>query len=302
MVGRFAPSPSGRMHLGNLWSCLLAWLSARSEGGRMVLRLEDLDPGRCRPEYAAQVMRDLEWLGLDWDNEPVYQSRRGERYAQAFRELEGQGLVYPCFCTRKELHAASAPHASDGAAVYDGRCGRLSPEERGPLSQNRRPAWRVRVPEEEISCSDRLQGEYSEHLARDCGDFILRRSDGVYAYQLAVVVDDAAMGVTQVVRGRDLLSSVPRQLWLQEKLALPRPEYGHLPLLLAPDGRRLAKRDRDLELGRLQERYTARSLVGVLAHAANLIDRPEGITPRELIPLFSWDKLPREDFVLDIEA
>ena len=296
-TGRFAPSPSGRMHMGNLWSCLLAWLSARSAGGRMVLRLEDLDPDRCRPEYCDQVMRDLEWLGLDWDGAPVYQSRRTGAYAAAFRALEEQGLVYPCFCTRAERLAASAPHRSDGVTVYDGRCARLSPAEREAMSRTRRPAWRVRVPEREVAFSDLLQGEYREELSRDCGDFILRRSDGVYAYQLAVVVDDAMMGVTQVVRGSDLLSSTPRQLWLQERLSLPHPEYGHLPLLLAPDGRRLAKRDRDLELGQLQERYTAPQLVGLLAHAAGLIDRPEGITPRELVPLFSWDRLPREDLV-----
>ena len=298
VTGRFAPSPSGRMHLGNLWSCLLAWLAARSAGGGMVLRLEDLDPDRCKQEYCDQVMRDLEWLGLDWDNEPVYQSRRTEAYAEAFRELERQGVTYPCFCTRSERLAASAPHRSDGTAVYDGRCGRLTAAEREELLQTRRPAWRVRVPEEEISFTDLLQGAYSENLARDCGDFILRRSDGVYAYQLAVVVDDAAMGVTQVVRGSDLLSSSPRQLWLQERLGLPRPEYGHLPLLLAPDGRRLAKRDRDLELGRLQKEYTAPEIVGKLAFAANLIDRPEAIFPRELIPLFSWEKLPKKDMVL----
>jgi len=266
----------------------------------MVLRLEDLDVDRCRPEYCGQVMRDLEWLGLDWDNEPVYQSRRTERYADAFRELERQGLLYPCFCTRAERLAASAPHRSDGVSVYDGHCARLSPEQRSELSRTRRPAWRVRVPEREVSFPDLLQGVYRENLARDCGDFILRRSDGVYAYQLAVVVDDAAMGVTQVVRGSDLLSSAPRQLWLQERLGLPHPEYGHLPLLLAPDGRRLAKRDRDQELGRLQERYSAPELVGRLACAANLIDRPEPVTPRELVPLFSWEKLPREDMTCPI--
>ena len=299
MTGRFAPSPSGRMHLGNLWSCLLAWLAARSEGGGMVLRLEDLDPDRCRPEYCAQVMRDLEWLGLDWDGEPVYQSRRTELYAAAFRALEGQGLIYPCFCSRAERLAASAPHRSDGTAVYDGRCGRLSEEERAVRAKLRRPAWRVRTPEETVSFSDRLQGVFDENLGRDCGDFILRRSDGVYAYQLAVVVDDAAMGVTQVVRGSDLLSSTPRQLWLQDRLGLPHPEYGHLPLLLAPDGRRLAKRDRDQELGQLQDRYAAPELVGLLAHAARLIDRPEAISPRELIPLFSWDKLPKQDIKTD---
>lgn len=297
MVGRFAPSPSGRMHMGNLWSCLLAWLAARSEGGGMVLRLEDLDPDRCRQEYCDQVMRDLEWLGLDWDGEAVYQSRRTEAYAEAFRELERQGLIYPCFCTRAERLAASAPHRSDRYSVYDGRCGRLSQAERDELAKTRRPAWRVRVPEREVSFTDLLQGRYGEILARDCGDFILRRSDGVFAYQLAVVVDDGAMGVTQVVRGSDLLSSTPRQLWLQERLGLSHPEYGHLPLLLAPDGRRLAKRDRDLELGQLQARCTAPELVGRLACAAGLIDRPEAVTPGELLPLFSWEKLPKEDIV-----
>ncbi len=298
VVGRFAPSPSGRMHMGNLWSCLLAWLSARSAGGGMVLRLEDLDPDRCRQAYCDQVMRDLEWLGLDWDGAPVYQSKRTELYRQAFQKLEQQGIIYPCFCTRAERLAASAPHRSDGIAVYDGRCGRLTAEEREKLAHTRRPAWRVRVPGEEVSFNDLLQGSFSENLAQDCGDFILRRSDGVYAYQLAVVVDDADMGVTQVVRGSDLLSSAPRQIWLQDRLGLPHTEYGHLPLLLAPDGRRLAKRDRDLELGRLQEEFTASELVGRLAFAAGLTDRPDPITPQELIPLFSWEKLPKEDFTI----
>ena len=299
--GRFAPSPSGRMHLGNVWSCLLAWLSARSAGGGMVLRLEDLDPDRCKMEYCDQVMRDLEWLGLDWDGQPVYQSRRTEAYAEAFHTLERRGLVYPCYCTRAERLAASAPHRSDGAAVYDGRCRRLSPAERESLSRTRRPAWRVQVPEESITFRDLLQGEYSEDLPRECGDFILRRSDGVYAYQLAVVVDDAAMGVTQVVRGSDLLDSTPRQLWLQEVLGLPHPSYGHVPLLLAPDGRRLAKRDRDLELGQLREMYTAPQLVGRLAFAAGLIPEYAPVTPGELLPLFAWTKVPRGDMVCSLK-
>lgn len=299
--GRFAPSPSGRMHLGNVWSCLLAWLSARSAGGGMVLRLEDLDPDRCKMEYCDQVMRDLEWLGLDWDGQPVYQSRRTEAYAEAFHTLERRGLVYPCYCTRAERLAASAPHRSDGAAVYDGRCRRLSPAERESLSRTRRPAWRVQVPEESITFRDLLQGEYSEDLPRECGDFILRRSDGVYAYQLAVVVDDAAMGVTQVVRGSDLLDSTPRQLWLQEVLGLPHPSYGHVPLLLAPDGRRLAKRDRDLELGQLREMYTAPQLVGRLAFAAGLIPEYAPVTPGELLPLFAWTKVPRGDMVFSLK-
>ena len=295
VCGRFAPSPSGRMHLGNLWSCLLAWLAARSQGGRMVLRLEDLDPDRCTQAWCDQVMRDLEWLGLDWDNEPVYQSRRTDIYRTAFARLEERGLVYPCYCTRAERLAASAPHRSDGVVIYDGRCRRLSPQEREKLASTRRPAWRVEVPEETVSFVDRIQGPFSQNLAHECGDFILRRSDGVYAYQLAVVVDDAAMGVTQVVRGSDLLDSTPRQIWLQEELGLPHPEYGHVPLLLAPDGRRLAKRDRDQELGELQSRYTASELVGRLAHLAGLIPEPVPITPAELVPLFSWEKLPKED-------
>ena len=300
VCGRFAPSPSGRMHLGNLWSCLLAWLSARSAGGRMVLRLEDLDPDRCRREYCDQVMRDLEWLGLDWDNEPVYQSQRSDLYRTAFQRLAESELVYPCYCTRAERLAASAPHRSDGLSVYNGRCRALTQAQRDELSRTRRPAWRAMVPDLDVSFSDLCQGPYTEDLARDCGDFILRRSDGVYAYQLAVVVDDGDMGVTQVVRGSDLLSSTPRQIWLQRQLDLPQPEYGHVPLLLAPDGRRLAKRDRDKELGQLRRQYTARELVGLLAHAAGLIPEPAPTSPRDLLPLFAWEKVPKEDMILQI--
>ena len=295
VCGRFAPSPSGRMHLGNLWSSLLAWLAARSQGGRMVLRLEDLDTERCTRAWCDQVMRDLEWLGLDWDNEPVYQSQRTEVYRAAFAQLEERGLIYPCYCTRAERLAASAPHRSDGVVIYDGRCRRLSPQEREELARTRRPAWRVEVPEETVSFTDHIQGPFSQNLARECGDFILRSSDGVYAYQLAVVVDDAAMGVTQVVRGSDLLDSTPRQLWLQAQLGLPHPEYGHVPLLLSPDGRRLAKRDRDQELGELQRQYSAPELVGRLAHLAKLIPEPAPVTPAELLPLFSWSEIPKED-------
>jgi glutamyl-tRNA synthetase len=297
--GRFAPSPSGRMHLGNIWSGLLAWLSARSQGGEMVLRLEDLDPDRCTRAWCDQVMRDLEWLGLTWDNEPVYQSERTQVYAEAFHTLEEQGLIYPCYCTRAERLAASAPHRSDGQTIYDGRCSRLTEGEREVLSQTRRPAWRVKVGQESITFCDLLHGEYKEDLKTDCGDFILRRSDGVYAYQLAVVVDDAAMGVNQVVRGSDLLSSTPRQIYLQRLLGLSEPEYGHVPLLLSADGRRLAKRDRDQELGELQSRYTAPELLGRLAHRAGLIPEPAPITAQELIPLFSWEKLPRDDLKVE---
>ena len=306
--GRFAPSPSGRMHLGNVFSALLAWLSVRRAGGVMVLRMEDLDPDRCRAAYAEQLADDLRWLGLDWDegyqkggaHGPYLQSGRTARYAAAFRALEERGLVYPCYCTRAERLAASAPHRSDGQVVYSGKCRHLTEEERARLAQTRCPAWRLIVPDQEISFTDGLQGTYRENLLRDCGDFILRRSDGVYAYQLAVVVDDAWMGVTQVVRGSDLLSSTPRQRYLLELLGCPAPEYGHVPLLLALDGRRLAKRDRDLELGMLQERYSAPELVGILAHAAGLIPEAAPVTPHQLLPLFSWEKLPRADFCLEL--
>ena len=287
------------MHLGNLWSSLLAWLAARSAGGRMVLRLEDLDPDRCTQAWCDQVMRDLEWLGLDWDNEPVYQSRRTPAYEAAFRQLEEKRLVYPCFCTRAERMAASAPHRSDGQAVYDGRCRRLTAEQREDLARQRNPAWRLAVPDRASSFRDLLQGMYEENLLRDCGDFILRRSDGVYAYQLAVVVDDAWMGVTQVVRGSDLLSSTPRQRYLLELLGCPAPEYGHVPLLLAPDGRRLSKREHDLDMGALRERFTPAELTGRLAFWAGQTDRPELVTPAELAGCFEWKNVPRGDIIVE---
>lgn len=295
VCGRFAPSPSGRMHLGNLWSCLLAWLSARSAGGRMLLRIEDLDPDRCRAEYAEQIMRDLAWLGLDWDGNPVWQSRRSFVYEEQFEKLRARGLVYPCYCTRAERLAAGAPHRGDGIAVYGGRCRALTDAQRAELSRLRRPAWRVAVPEKQISFTDICRGEFSQRLDTECGDFILRRSDGVYAYQLAVVTDDALMGVTQVVRGGDLLDSAPRQLWLCRELGFQTPEYAHVPLLLAPDGRRLAKRDRDQELGALREKYSAPELVGILAHLAGLIPEPAPVTPSQLVALFRWDLVPKKD-------
>ena len=220
--GRFAPSPSGRMHLGNLMCSLLAWLSARASGGQVVLRIEDLDAARCPRTYADLLEQDLAWLGLVWDeggsaggpDGPYYQSERFEIYKQYYDKLNALGLVYPCFCSRSQLHAASAPHRADGQVVYPGTCRGLSPEEVTRRALKKAPAWRVQVPDRVIGFTDGHLGHYEENLAADCGDFYLRRGDGVYAYQLAVVVDDALMGVTQVVRGADLLSSTPRQLWL----------------------------------------------------------------------------------------
>ena len=305
--GRFAPSPSGRMHLGNLFSGLLAWLSVRAAGGTMVLRMEDLDPDRCKEEYAVQLADDLRWLGLDWDegyqvrgpHGPYRQSQRTDLYAGAFRKLEGRGLIYPCYCTRAERLAASAPHRSDGQAVYSGRCRHLTEAQRTELSATRRPAWRVKVPDRSIGFTDGLQGFYEENLLHDCGDFILRRSDGVYAYQLAVVYDDGAMEVNQVVRGRDLLDSTPRQRYLYELLGLTPPEFYHVPLLLAPDGRRLSKREKDLDMGALRERFTSETLTGLLAFWAGQLDKPEPVAPSELAQHFDWTKVPAGDIMVD---
>lgn len=301
--GRFAPTPSGRMHLGNLLAALLAWLDARSGGGELVLRIEDLDTQRTSRLFAAQLLDDLRWLGLDWDQgglKPDYmQSRRTAHYEEAFRLLEERGLIYPCYCSRTERMAASAPHREDGAVVYSGRCFRLTAAERAELErQGRRPAWRVRCPDLSVTVEDGNCGTYTENLARDCGDFIVRRSDGVFGYQLAVVVDDALMGVNHVVRGRDLLCSAPRQAWLHEVLGYPPPRFFHTPLLLAPDGRRLAKRDHDLDMGALRERYSPGELTGLLAWYAGLVDRPEKVTAAELVPLFSWAKVPKNDVVV----
>mgnify|MGYP004567811309 FL=1 len=299
-AGRYAPSPSGRMHLGNLMCCLLAWLSAKSKGGQVLLRIEDLDTVRCPRVYADAIVDDLAWLGLaaDGPTPTVYQSERSEIYQQYYDILLKKGLVYPCFCSRSQLHAASAPHRSDGQVVYAGTCRGLSDAEIARRSLTRAPAFRVRVPDEEIAFTDGHLGRYAENLARDCGDFYLRRADGVFAYQLAVVVDDALMGVTEVVRGSDLLSSTPRQLWLYRELGLTAPQFYHLPLLLAPDGRRLSKRDGDQSLENLRARYTPQEIIGKLAYVCGLQDTPAPASPQELVPGFSWDKVPKQDILL----
>ena len=299
-AGRYAPSPSGRMHLGNLMCCLLAWLSAKSKGGQVLLRIEDLDAVRCPRVYADAIQDDLAWLGLaaDGPTPTVYQSERSEIYQQYYDILLKKGLIYPCFCSRSQLHAASAPHRSDGQVVYAGTCRGLSDAEVARRNLTRAPAFRVQVPDEEIAFTDGHLGRYAENLARDCGDFYLRRADGVFAYQLAVVVDDALMGVTEVVRGSDLLSSTPRQLWLYRELGLTAPQFYHLPLLLAPDGRRLSKRDGDQSLENLRARYTPQEIIGKLAYVCGLQDTPAPASPQELVPGFSWDKVPKQDILL----
>ena len=299
-VGRFAPTPSGRMHLGNVFAALVAWLSVRHDHGRMVLRMEDLDTQRTSGEFAQVLREDLLWLGLDWDEETQPQSQRSHIYEAYFEKLEAMGLLYPCYCTRSQLHSVNAPHLSDGTYVYTGTCRNLSEEQKAAFG--RAPAWRVKVPDQEWTVNDRIQGVYTENLATHCGDFVVRRADGVYVYQLAVTVDDALAGVNQVVRGTDLLSSAPRQMYLQSLLGFPHPEYAHVPMLLAPDGRRLSKRDKDLDLGYLREHTTPEHLLGVLAHAAGLLDAPVSISAAELAQHFSFEKIQGDAIYLDAKT
>ena len=296
-VGRFAPTPSGRMHLGNVFAAMIAWLSVRCRGGQMVLRMEDLDTQRTKTEYADILRKDLIWLGLDWDTETPPQSQRAAIYDGYFEKLRDMDLLYPCYCTRSQLHSVNAPHLSDGTYVYPGTCRNLTPEEKAAF--DRAPAWRVKVPDKVWTVQDLVQGEYRENLSTDCGDFVVRRADGVYVYQLAVTVDDGEAGVTEVVRGMDLLSSAPRQMYLQELFGFSHPEYAHVPMLLAPDGRRLSKRDGDLDLGELQKVMSAEKLLGNLAFSAGLLKKAEPISARELSAEFSWKKLKTQDICLD---
>ncbi len=303
ITGRFAPTPSGRLHLGNLLCALLAYLSVRSQGGRFLLRIEDLDVPRCPRRLSLQCIDDLAWLGFTWDEEPLWQSQRSAIYQHYLDELQKQGLIYPCFCTRAQLMASQAPNLGDTQVVYNRACAHLSNEDIARLSQTRSPALRLRVPDAEVTFTDGLFGLQRENLARDCGDFILRRSDGLFGYQLAVVVDDALSGVNQVVRGRDILSATPRQLYLLEKLGFPAPEYVHIPLLMDHAGRRLAKRDKDLDLSALSRRLTPEDILGMLAASAGIIDENRPMTLEQLIPLFSWEKVKRSDIRLpEMEA
>ncbi len=310
VCGRLAPSPTGLLHLGNAWAFLLAWLAARADGGRVVLRMEDIDPDRSRPEFARAAMRDLVWLGLDWDegpdrggpNGPYVQSGRGDAYAAALAALSAMGRTYPCFCTRKELRGlAAAPHAEDGSPVYPGTCRNLSPARRAEFErQGRRPCLRLRCEDGEAEAfTDLVAGPRRMTLLECGGDFALRRSDGVVAYQLAVVVDDAAMGVTQAVRGDDILSSTPRQLLLHRLLGLRPPSYAHIPLVLDAAGERLAKRHGSLTIAALRDAgVSPRAVAGYLAFRAGLLDVPGRIAPAELVSGFSFAAIPRAPVVL----
>ena len=380
--GRFAPSPTGRMHLGNVFCALLSWLSAKSKGGEWVLRIEDLDPQRSKKDYALQLMDDLQWLDLPWDGEPVWQSQRGEIYEEYLQRLTDMGLTYPCYCTRADIMATQAPHETDGRVVYKGTCrpntpspstaqtvplrqgdersggGGLQPVHSSPLTVNCSPltaTTRLIVPDCTIPFTDGHYGKHDINLAEHCGDYIIRRKDGAWAYQLAVVVDDALMGVTEIVRGRDLLLSSPQQIHLRNLLfqstddrvqmtdgllkrktitdaarSVPTAtsftpqtvplrqgdersggggltahrspltvDFFHHPLLCNAEGQRLCKRDKSMDLGYLRGTgITPQEIIGKLAYLAGLTDTTTPITPSELLPLFSWKKVPTEDIIL----
>lgn len=305
MRGRFAPSPTGEMHLGNAWAALLAWLQVRAAGGTMVLRMEDLDPDRSRSRYAELLQEDLHWLGLDWDEGPAtggeygpyFQSERTALYQMAFDRLTAADLVYPCFCTRAEL-AAAAPHGSDRETPYPGTC-RNRP---GP-PPNRRPAARLRVPAGIVAFTDQLQGEHSQDVAAEIGDFVLRRADGTFAYQLAVVVDDALMRITHVLRGDDLLVSTPRQLLLYRLLGWEPPVFTHVPLLLGEDDHRLSKRHGDVSVRSLRQcGVRSETIVGSLATAAGLLEAFRPLPASELIARFDLAKVKKQPVIITGES
>ena len=300
VVGRFAPTPSGRLHLGNLMCAMLSWLSAKAAGGRVVLRIEDLDAARCpfMGENTKYLLDDLAWMGLEFDGEVLWQSKRTEIYDTYLEILNKKGLIYPCYCSRAELHAATAPHRNDGVPKYDRKClYRLQNGDPPPVG--RRPASRVLVPDETVDFVDGLQGEYAENLERDCSDFVVRRSDGVYAYQLAVVVDDGLSGVNEIVRGNDLLDSTPRQIYLQRLFGFATPRYYHIPLLTDAHGRRLSKREGDGCMERVRQVYPDPApVIGALAAALGLIPSPDSMALKDLSPLFDWQNLPRDAVLL----
>jgi glutamyl-tRNA synthetase len=283
--GRFAPSPTGTLHLGNLRTALLAWLYARSQGAPFLLRVEDLDTGRVRPHFEAQQLADLRALGLDWDGEVVRQSERLDRYAAALAQLDAAGALYPCWCTRAEIReAASAPHGELPEGHYPGTCRRLTAAQRADReAQGRPPALRVAADAARVAFTDRLHGPQEGVV----DDFVVRRNDGAFAYNLAVVVDDGAQAIGEVVRGDDLLDSTPRQLWLAERLGLPAPRFTHVPLVLGGDGARLAKRHGAVTLGdRLELGEDATNVRARLARSVGLAAPDERPSPAELVARF----------------
>ena len=307
--GRYAPSPTGPLHLGNARTALVAWLHARAAGGVWVLRVEDLDGPRVRPGMEARILDELRWLGLDWDEGPEVggplgpyrQSELAGRYRTAVEQLRDAGLAYPCFCSRAEIAAAShAPHGpSDEGPRYPGTCRGLDAGEVARRSAVRSPAWRLAVPDGEVAFDDLVHGRRSFDVQRTVGDFVVMRADGIAAYQLAVVADDAAMGITDVVRGDDLLASTARQLLLFRALGLPAPRFAHVPLVVGEDGERLAKRHGALSLGELRGRGAdPRAVVGLLASLCALSPEGARVGPRELVRGFDLARVPREPAIL----
>jgi glutamyl-tRNA synthetase len=297
MAGRFAPTPTSTLHLGNLRTALGAWLMARSSGREFRLRVEDLDPARsaAAPGVAKSQLLDLGRLGLTFDGPILWQSQRTAAYETALAELGDQ--VYECYCSRREIaEAAQAPHGADGSRPYPGTCRDLSPGERVELRRHRPPALRVRAEAAEVAFTDLVAGPQSSVV----DDFVVRRGDGVFAYNFAVVVDDAAQGVDQVVRGDDLLSSTPRQIWLGRRLGWATPDYAHLPLAIGPDGQRLAKRDRAVGLDRvLAAGWTGGQVLAGLAHSLGVEVAGWTATAADLVERFNLDRVPRSEWIVD---
>ncbi len=304
VVGRLAPSPTGAQHLGNARTYLIAWLSARTRGGRVLLRIEDIDSPRTRPGAAEQALADLRWLGLDWDGEPVVQTSRLPLYDHARESLRARELIYPCTCTRSDVErSASAPHQEHEGPVYPGTCAsRRSIDADAFEREGEKFCWRFRLPERSPTFVDGFRGPCQIDLRQTGGDFVIWKTTRTPAYQLSVVVDDADQGVTEVVRGDDLVPSTPRQLLLYEALGLTPPRFVHVPLVVGPDGRRLAKRHGDTRIATLRAAgVQPELLLGLLAWSCGWIEAVRGVTIAELLARFRLETIPRAPFVLTPE-
>ena len=304
MRGRFAPSPTGYIHLGNVWTAFLAWLQVRQQKGTLILRIEDIDEQRSKPEYTQAPLEDLAWLGLDWDEGPgkggpygpYIQQERYSLYEKALQELQAKHLLYPCYCSRARLQAIGAPHEGEHR-LYDGHCYGMPEEQRRQM--DRKPSWRVHVPHVSVSFTDGSYGPFSDYLPRVCGDFVVRRADGLYAYQLAVAVDDGSMGITHVLRGRDLLSSTAQQIWLMEVLGYTPPSYTHVPMLIDASGNRLSKRQQGITVRSLRDRgVQADAILSALALAGGLVSERRLYHKGELLRLCNFQTMTTHDIVL----